>query len=279
VPIYRVRQTDQRFPMGAMLDRLSELVDAHDSVELYWFPFNRDVWVRTIDRTDAPRTLRGHGFWFRTQNFLQNAAAVVFFNVVTKLVPSLTPALLRIGMGMLPFRTRVLNLPESHHYHHWIEMMPCGCLEVGFKADPDFANVRRAWATTERVVNEYEKRGLYPLNLSLNVRFIGSSGALLTPAYGDGITCYVEIMWMGRPTGWAELSSELCREWLKVPGAMPHWSKEFEHVPGVVPIIRASLGDRRARFLAALATSGIDPERIFWNPLLRRVFVDEVAAG
>jgi hypothetical protein len=271
VPTYRVAQTDQRLPMQAMLDQLPELIDAHDSVELYWFPFNRDVWVRTIDRTDAPRTLRGHGFWFRAQNFLQNASAIVFFNLVTRLVPAVTPALLRVGMHMLPFRTRVLNLPESHHYHHWIEMMPCGCLEVGFKADADYANVRRAWEATQRVVDAYAKRGLYPLNLSLNVRFIGSSSALLTPAYGEGITCYVEIMWMGRPKGWAELSSELCREWLKVPGAMPHWSKEFEHVEGVVPIIRASLGERHARFLSALASSGVDPERVFWNPLLRRL--------
>jgi hypothetical protein len=154
-------------------------------------------------------------------------------------------------------------------------MMPCGCLEVGFKADPDGANVRRAWETTERLVEEYAKRGRYPLNLTLNVRFTGSSTALLTPAYGDGITCYAEIMWMGRSNGWIEFTSELCREWLKVPGAMPHWSKEFEHVDGVVPIMRASLGDRRARFLDALARSGVDPERGFFNALLRRVLIDE----
>jgi hypothetical protein len=274
VPTYRVRQADERIDARAVFGRLEELIRAHDSVELYWFPFNRDMWVRTIDRTDAPRTFHGHGFWFKTQNFLQNAWLVVFSRLVMRFAPALTPALLRLGMRMLPFRTRVLNLAESHHYHHWIEMMPCGCLEVGFKADPDGANVRLAWQATERLVEEYASRGLYPLNLTLNVRFIGSSGALLTPAYGDGITCYVEIMWMGRPEGWAELSSDLCREWLKVPGALPHWSKEFEHVQGVVPIMRESLGDRRGRFLAALAGSGVDPERRFFNDLLRRVLVD-----
>jgi hypothetical protein len=278
VPIHRVRQADQRLPAEAVLGQLTELVRAHDSVELYWFPFNPDVWMRTIDRTDAPRTFQGHGFWFKTLNFIQNAWLVVFSKLVIRFAPGLTPALLRLGIRMLPFRTRVLNLPESHHYHHWIEMMPCGCLEVGFKADPDGANVRRAWAATERLVGEYASRGLYPLNLTLNVRFIGSSGTLLTPAYGDGITCYVEIMWMGRPKAWREFSSELCREWLKVPGAMPHWSKEFEHVTGVVPIMRASLGDRRDRFLAALAASGVDPERGFWNALVRRVLIEEPPA-
>jgi hypothetical protein len=277
VPIYRVRQSDQRLPVRAVLDQLPALIQAHDSVELYWFPFNRDMWIRTVDRTLAPRTFHGHGFWFKAQNFLQNAWLVVCSKLVMRCAPGLTPALLRFGMRMLPFRTRILDLPESHHYHHWIEMMPAGCLEVGFKADPDSANVRLAFQTTERLVAEYASRGLYPLNLTLNIRFTGASAALLTPAYGAGITCYVEIMWMGRPKGWAEFSSQLCREWLKVPGALPHWSKEFEHVEGVAPIMRANLGDRRARFLTALASSRVDPERTLFNDLLRRVLLDEPA--
>jgi hypothetical protein len=278
-PIHRVRQTDQRLPVRAVLDRLTELVRAHDSVELYWFPFNRDMWVRTIDRTDAPRTFQGHGFWFKTQNFLQNGWLVVFSPLVQALSPGLTPALLRLGMRMLPFRTRVLDLPESHHYHHWIEVTRCGCMEVGFKADPDNANVRSAWEAAERLLDEYARRGLYPLNLTLNMRFVGPSEALLTPAYGEGITCYIEIMWMGRPRGWAEFTSDLCRAWLEVPGALPHWSKEFEHVVDVVDVVRRNLGDRRGRFLAALARSGVDPERRFANPLVRRVLLDEPPAG
>lgn len=275
VPLHRVCQTDQRLPVHTVLRQLPELIQAHESVELYWFPFNRDMWVRTIDRTSAPRTFHGHGFWFKTQNFLQNAWLVVFLKLVMRFAPGLTPSLLRMGIRTLPFRTRILDLPESHHYHHWIEMIPAGCLEVGFKADPDAENVRQAWRVAERLVEEYAGRGLYPLNLTLNIRFTGSSGALLTPAYGQGLTCYVEIMWMGRPKGWAEFSSRLCREWLTVPGALPHWSKEFEHVEEVVPIIRAHLGDRRDRFLTALARSGVDPERSFFNDLLRRVLIDE----
>jgi hypothetical protein len=275
VPLYRVRQTDSRRPAEEVLTRLAELIRKHDSVELYWFPFNRDIWMRTIDRTEAPRTFQGHGFWFKMQNFLQNAWIILSSKVVMRLAPALTPGLLRFSMKMLPFTTRVLDLPESHHYHHWIELMPAGCLEVGFKVDPDLANVRRAWNATERLVEEYAKRGLYPLNLTFNVRFVGSSRALLTPAYGEGITCYVEIMWMGRPKGWAEFSSDLCREWLKVPGALPHWSKEFEHVEDVAQIIRTNLGDRRDRFLAALAELGLDPNRGFFNPVLRRVLIDE----
>lgn len=276
VPLYRVRQTDTRLPVKDMLERLPELVKNHDSVELYWFPFNREMWMRTIDRTEEPRTFHGHGLGFKTQNFLQNAWLAFSAPLVDRYAPSLTKTLLRIGLRVLPYRARVLDLPDSHHYHHWIEMMPAtGCMEVGFKADPDLANVLRAWETTERLVEKYEKRGLYPLNLTLNVRFIGSSSTLLTPAYGEGMTCYAEIMWMGRPQGWKEFTSELCREWLKEPGALPHWSKEFEHVEDVVSIMRANLGDRRQRFLDALAKSGVDPKRAFFNRLTSRVLIDE----
>src|SRR5262249_55575278 len=164
-------------PMGEVLSRLTELIDAHDCLELYWFPFHRDMWIRTIDRTDAPRTFHGHGFWFKTQNFVQNAWAVVFSNLVARFAPGLTPALLRVAMRMLPFRTRVLDLPESHHYHHWIEMMRCGCMEVGFKADAGGANVRRAIEAAQQLVEAYARRGLYPLNLTLNVRFTGVTRA------------------------------------------------------------------------------------------------------
>ena len=121
--------------------------------------------------------------------------------------------------------------------------------------------------------------------LQIPVRIASPTGVgglvdtLLTPAYGEGLTCYVEIMWMGRPEGWEEFSSELCREWLKEPGALPHWSKEFEHVEDVVSIMRANLGDRRDRFLAALDRSGIDPERRFANALVRRVLLDAPPEG
>lgn len=275
-PTHRVAQTDERIPVADVLDRLPELIRAHDSVELYWLAFNRDMWLRTIDRTDAPRTFAGHGFWFRTLNFLQNGWMLLSAPLVSRFAPHLTPTLCRLGMRFLPFRTRVLDLPESHHYHHWIEMMPAtGCMEVGFKAEPDSPAIRAAWEATERLVAEYERRGLYPLNLTLNMRFIGSSTALLSPAYGEGMTCYIEIMWMGRPEGWREFSSELCREWLKVPGALPHFSKEFEHVEDVVPIMREHLGDRRRQFLDALEKTGIDPDRAFFNPVTRRVLLDD----
>ena len=95
------------------------------------------------------------------------------------------------------------------------------------------------------------------MNLTLNVRFIGTSRALLSPAYGEGLTCYIEALCVGRAPGWREFSAELCAEWMKLDSALPHWAKEFEHVPGIVPLIQQRLGTRLDRFRAALNEAGV----------------------
>ncbi len=274
VPLHRVELVDRRAFVPDVLAKLPELVRAHDAIELYWFPFNRDAWIRTIDRTLAPHTQRGHGVVFKAMNLLQNLWAVGAFRLVMRFAPGLTPSLLKVAFRMLPFGTRVVDLPASHHYRHWVEVMPAGCMEVGFKADADLGNVLRAWRATEELVDAYTARGLYPLNLSLNMRFIGASDALLSPAYGAGLTCYIEIMFMGRPEGWETFSAELCAAWLSNPGALPHLGKELEHVPDVAAVVRTNLGDRRGRFLRALASTGIDPDGVFFNPLVRRLLGD-----
>ena len=278
VPTYRVRQVDRKLRAVDALDRLGELVQAHQSVELYWFAFNKDVWLRTFDRTDLPTTTANHGVGFSALNFVQNAWLVVTSRFFDRFARSLNPAVMRLNFRGLTFKERVLELPHALHYRRWIEMVRCGCIEVGFKVDGDFANVRRAWEATERLVESYAKRGLYPMNLTMNVRFIGPSGALLSPAYGEGLTCYIEALCVGRSEGWHEFSAELCAAWLGIPGALPHWAKEFEHVPGVLQLARDRLGDRRTRFLAAWMESGVDKRRMFVNPLIERLLLDEPEA-
>jgi hypothetical protein len=66
---------------------------------------------------------------------------------------------------------------------------------------------------------------------------------------------------------------------MKIPGALPHWAKEFEHVPGITALSRERLGDRLERFLAAWRESGVDPQGMFVNPLLQRLLLGEEPEG
>jgi hypothetical protein len=56
------------------------------------------------------------------------------------------------------------------------------------------------------------------------------------------------------------------------PSALPHWAKEFEHVPGIDLIAKERLDGRLAKFRAALEYTNVDPNRMFVNRLVSRIF-------
>jgi hypothetical protein len=66
-------------------------------------------------------------------------------------------------------------------------------------------------------------------------------------------------------------AADLVGEWMKIPGALPHWAKEM--VPGIADTTRRNLGDRLPRFLAALAAVDPGAERAFANPMLRSLLL------
>jgi hypothetical protein len=148
------------------------------------------------------------------------------------------------------------------------------CIEVGFKIDDnDFSNFRRVFHGTRQLVDDWTKRGKYPFDLTVNIRFIGPSRALLSPAYGPGLTCYIEALFTRKSAYWKAFTTELFNLWLSAdPGALPHWAKEFEHVPGIDVLAKERLGTRLTEFRAVLKDAAVDPRGMFVNDLVRRVF-------
>lgn len=278
VPAFRVIQRDRLLPRASVLERVRALVDEHDAVDLYWFPFTDKIWVRTADRTDASPTRRGHGGGFLALNFLQMLLCSGWLRGVVRRLPRLTPHTWRNFLRVMTFRDRVLTQAEAQHCRRWLELFRCRCVEVAFKLDPQADRLREAWAAMQELVDEWAARGKYPLNVAVNARFIGSSDALLSPAFGEGVTCYIEALSAEPTEGWTEFSAELAARWLAIPGALPHWAKEFEHVPGIVEIARERLGERLTRFLAALESAGTDPDGMFVNPLIDRLLLEPVTA-
>jgi hypothetical protein len=267
-----VLQIDRKLPIDAALSEMADLVRTKDSVELFWFPFNDWMWVRTFERTLRPRTAHAHGVAFLVVNFLQ-MLLLSLVSATSRRAPRVVPWMMRKSTWLLSFRERVLPLAEAVHFRRWIEVTKCSCVEIGFKVDDDFANAREAFEAATRLVREWAARGRYPLDLTVNVRFTGPSRALLSPCYGPGITCFIEALCMGRNADWEPFTTELCRAWMSDPTALPHWAKEFEHVPGLSETARERLGDRRTRFCAAWRATGVDPAGVFVNPLVQRVFL------
>jgi len=273
-PACRVLQIDQKMRVSETIADLPNLVRKHDSVEIFWFPYTKWAWVRTFDRTERPLTLRSHGLGFLARNFVEMAVSGGSLWAVSKWYPAGLPRMVRLFAGTLSFHERVLPMTEAIHYRRWVELVRTGCIEVGFKIDDDdFSNFRRIFHGTRQLVDDWTKRGRYPFDLTINIRFVGPSRALLSPAYGPGLTCYIEALFVRRGPHWKAFTNELINLWLSAePAALPHWAKEFEHVVGIDALAKERLGARLTRFRAALKSAGVDPSGMFVNDLVRRVF-------
>lgn len=274
-----VEQRDELLPFAEALARAEALVAERDSVELYWAPLTDQIWLRSFSRTQKERTFAQHGLLFGLRNLAEMLVYTNLQRLIARFAPRLLPGLLRLGYRALPMRRRVLPQTDAIHYRSWCELRRSSCIEVGFKVDAGFANVRAAVLAAQRIIKEHASRGSFPVDMFMNVRFIGPSRALLSPAYGPGLTCYIEVLSWGRPAAWEDASGAIAAAWLQIPGALPHWPKEFEHVPAVFARAQANLGPRLLRFRAALQASGVDPDGVFVNRLARRLlFAEEVGA-
>jgi hypothetical protein len=272
-PTWNVRARDRLVPPAEVLPNLKEWVLGHENLDLFWWPFCDRLWVKSWDRSDEPATARprhnrAEAAWSWATAHMHRGALDL-----CRAVPPLTPAICR---GLLPFTPsrsdRIVPVVEAIHYRRAIEVARMGCVEIAFKIDPDFANVRWAIETALARVRAYAAAGQYPLNVTLNARFIDTSDCLLSPAYGPGHTCYIEILGAGDPALWQQFSGEVALDWLTLPQAMPHWAKQYRHIPGILEHMRAGLGTNIARFNRVKAELGIDPQGMFLNDTLRELF-------
>jgi FAD/FMN-containing dehydrogenase len=271
VRAFRVLQRDSLHDEDALLDELPAVITRHDSVELFWMPYTDKIWLRTLDPTDRPLSLFGNGFWFLTCQFLQMALVISAIKLLVVWFPGVVVPLMRAGVRTLRFGERVLPVADAQHYRRWLELTRCRCIEVAFKMDPELDVAVRAWREARALVAERRARGEFPLNLAVNMRFIGGSDALLSPAFGPGLTGYIEALSTEGTPGWREFSAELARRWMQTRGALPHWAKEFEQIPRIFELARERLGDRRKRFLAAHRAVMGPAGGMFSNRLVERL--------
>jgi hypothetical protein len=111
------------------------------------------------------------------------------------------------------------------------------------------------------------------MNVVMNVRFINNSNCWLSPAFGEGHTCYIEILSRNKQAHWKYFSGQVAQDWLKLPQARPHWAKEFQHIPNIIPYLKTAYGENIARFNQIRDQLQVDPENMFVNSTLREILL------
>ena len=272
-PTWKVHMVDQRCSLEETLANVKEMVHSNESLDLFWWPFSQQIWVKTWNRTEMPITAKPRQSWRDHALAFLTAHAGNLTWRLSRYIPRLTPFLSRLAFSFTPSRgNKVVDIVEAVHYRRCIEANRMGCVEIAFKIDPDFANVKHAFHIVREKAEAYAAKGAYPFNVTMNLRFVANSACWLSPAYGEGHTCYIEILSHNDQERWEAFSAEVAEEWLKLEGAKPHWAKEFQHIPNVIPHIKEEYKHNIDRFNQIKEELQMDPEGRFMNGLMKKIF-------
>ncbi|KAF9961432.1 hypothetical protein BGZ72_003689 [Mortierella alpina] len=222
------------------------------------------VWIQEWRRTDmnlteipAPDNL---------QSILQDLRAAIGYKLGQFIVanPSSTPLILHLAHALLGKQADLVqHVPSAIHFIGGEDFFQHVNMGFAFKADINFENVVNASKYVIDLIYEYALRGIFPLNIALELRFVKSSGMIMSHAYDedpDAIYCMIEIQSFKDTPGFDEFSIAVAQYWMDSFGARPHWAKLWEHVPGIIPYLQQNVGVRFDIFDAV--RKKYDPEGI-----------------
>jgi FAD-linked oxidoreductase len=241
---------DERRPLDDVLERIEEIVDSNDHFEFLSFPHSRLVHARTNNRVDVPARPRSRAGAWANDVLLTNHA----FGVACRLgrrVPSWIPAInrtvTRLGgkNSRIDRSDRIFTTPRRVRF-----------------TEMEYAIPRAYGADAVRAVHRMvEERG-FAVPFPMEVRFVASDDAFLSPAHGRD-TCYVAVHMFERMQ-W-EPYFRAVEEIMDGFGGRPHWGKRhFQTAETLRPRY-----PEWTRFAAVRAR--LDPEGRFTNDYVRRV--------
>ena len=253
VPLYGLDRVDEPQPIDATLERLDELVEAHDHFELFAFPHTNTTMVRRTQRVGAD--VAATPLWrAKFQEEILENAVLGGFSRLGRRFPRAVPALNRTMMRLASRGERrdlAYRVYASHRAIRFTEM------EYALPREDGRGAVQRALAVMaeERI----------PTGFPFEVRFVAGDDALLSPAHGRD-TCYIAVhQYRGMPF---EDFFATIEQLFASYGGRPHWGKRNTQTA-------ATLAPRYPQWDTFVAIrERFDPDRVFANDGIRRVLGD-----
>lgn len=272
-PAFRLAERATAMPFDVAVERLQDLVDAHEHLKLWWLPHTDKVMAYGFDRSHAAANV-GPGTGGALKRISERALATgrrepvdltaavedllnkVGFDAVLRLggrVPSLIPAINR-AVSALYFQDRE-RVGVSHHIFN-VPMPPVHReMEYGVPRSKAPELLRGVRALIDR-------EGLR-VNFIVELRFVAADDLMLSPAYQRD-SCQFGAYMAQAPDLDAYFSH--FEAMALALGGRPHWGKEFS---APAHTLRAHLP--RLDDFSALRDE-LDPEGRFDNAFLQRIF-------
>lgn len=249
-PLYTLRRTDERKPLGETLDRLEELAAERERFELFAFPYSRWALWRTTEQTDDKPSPPSRIESFLSDVVLENGVFGLFC-MVGRAFHGLIPPIDRLLGRLAGGSTRVdrsARIYANPRLVHFTEM--------------EYALPRAAGAEAVRSVFELVERERLPVLFPLEVRFGAPDDAFLSPGGGRD-SCYIAVhMYRGMDY---EPYFRAVEDIMRSHDGRPHWGKRHFRTAAELSGLYPDWG----RF--QVVRDRLDPRRVFSNDYTDRV--------
>ncbi|KAG0064165.1 hypothetical protein BGZ89_009320 [Linnemannia elongata] len=285
-PMFNLIATDTYPPRAHYFDcpklggaRLKEMILGSDQTHILYWPFNNqfnretknhdkvlkqggrgaidELWVKQWKRTDLPETKSA--LWKSIRMVRQHIGSIcgnITFEIMSA-HPRLTPLVNHLISTKFRSKSeKVLAAPDAIHYQRNLQAAACVGLECVFKVDEGFENPVRALNFAIAKIHEYAERGEFPMNVTLDMRFIKASNQIMSYAYDkdpETIFCTMEMLSAANTKGFEEFAATVA----------PHWAKLWEHISGIVPYLCEQAEPQLKQFESI--RKKYDPNGMFMN--------------
>ncbi|HYO58569.1 D-arabinono-1,4-lactone oxidase [Archangium sp.] len=285
------------FPSSGDTTHLETLVTSSDYVEIFWFPYNTQLWVKRYQRMNAapqfPEKVVGFNWIVSELSALTQGKLGELFAEW----PATTPLtlqtffwglklLMRRELKAVPFqqdfdpksdpivRVNKAYLYQTKYFHNLIDLSYTLPITAKAGGGFDFTKVMSAWNEAIAQINAMQKSQKYPVSLNVHIRFIKNSDSLLSPANQQDAathTCYIEYLSFSEQLEpYTEYTQTVGPEWA-AHGGLPHWAKIFQLVPDGYTDSRQKLRDRGLLNPFLTQREALDPQGFFVNNFLEQL--------
>ena len=208
-----------------------------------WNPEKDHCWVRVINKVDVPSQP-----FPREEDYLLRRGVAFMENAYIRLLtdyyvkdPSNVPGFLKAGVLniLMRFVEKKVSekLPMGIHYDSWVDLCPTTGVEYVFDVNDvieDYQLASRACKIVMDVANGFGRKGHFPVNITLQIRWTGKSYSLLSPAAkkNDADTSthsfYLCIVSVSGTPSWMDFVNAVASRLVTLPKKPHlHWAKQW----------------------------------------------------
>ena len=269
-----VHEVAQAVPYSSIINAtfLQATFNAHDSLEIYYFPFASSVQVRTTDATNLSSTFNYTEYVISGET---TVAVGLEYAPIFEAYPSVLYEVGTSGFSIFANIDDIRPLRYAVHYGYNEQNGPPFFnpeYVFGFNTNQFPLMANAISDAVNLIYSYYNNYGLAPVTYGLNIRFTKPSSSILSPANTNTDYCmWMDVLLGVNAANTTEFMSDIYNLFTSPKyNAAPHWPKDWSQIP-------TSRDNNIRRFLTNRKLLDVDPSNIFVNDALFRLFSNKLA--